>query len=62
MSEQSDREAIIREIAKKKVRYVLPNMDLSVAANSPGNRARTTYMPSSTRRSFGIPSIAARRA
>jgi hypothetical protein len=27
MSEQSDREAIIREIAKKKVRYVLPNME-----------------------------------
>jgi len=27
MSEQSDREAIIREIAKKTVRYVLPNTD-----------------------------------
>lgn len=27
MSEQTDREAIIREIARKKVRYVLPNMD-----------------------------------
>lgn len=27
MSEQSDREAIIREIAKKKVRYVLPDME-----------------------------------
>jgi len=27
MSQQSDREAIIREIAKRTVRYVLPNMD-----------------------------------
>src|SRR5262252_10981489 len=27
MTEQSDREAIIREIAKKKVRYTLPNME-----------------------------------
>jgi hypothetical protein len=27
MSEQSDREAIFREIAKKKIRYVLPNME-----------------------------------
>jgi len=27
MTEQSDREAIIREIAKKRVRYLLPNMD-----------------------------------
>lgn len=27
MSEQPDRDAIIREIAKKKIRYVLPNME-----------------------------------
>ena len=38
------------------------SMDSSAAANSPGSRARTTYMPSSTRHNCGIPSTAVKKA